>query len=67
MDRSRVPNSAIEFAEVPNRYLSGVIEVALKQHVADKTSWQKMLKNPAEEVDLLEWKNKLYEYIPEEC
>ena len=57
---------AIEFAEVPNRYLSGVIEVALKQFVSDKTSWQKMLKGPAPEVDLLEWKNKLYEEMPEE-
>ncbi|MCK5907391.1 MAG: DUF2797 domain-containing protein, partial [Flavobacteriales bacterium] len=58
--------SAIEFAEVPNRYLSGVIEVALKQFVSDKTSWQKMLKGPAPEVDLLEWKNKLYNEMPEE-
>jgi len=57
---------AIEFAEVPNRYLSGVIEVALKQHVSDKTSWQKMLKNPSPEIDLLEWKTKLYESMPEE-
>ncbi|MCK5781348.1 MAG: DUF2797 domain-containing protein [Flavobacteriales bacterium] len=57
---------AIEFAEVPNRYLSGAIEVALKQYVSDKTSWQKMLKNPSPEVDLLEWKNKLKEFMPEE-
>ncbi|MEN8137121.1 MAG: DUF2797 domain-containing protein [Bacteroidota bacterium] len=57
---------AIEFAEVPNRYLSGVIEVALKQYVSDKTSWQKMLKNASPEIDLLEWKNRLYEFMPEE-
>lgn len=58
--------SAIEFAEVPNRYLSGVIEVALKQFVSDKTSWQKMLKGASPEVDLLEWKQKLYKEMPEE-
>lgn len=58
---------AIEFAEVPNRYLSGKIEVALKEFVSDKTSWQKMLKNPSPEIDLLEWKNKLFNSMPEDA
>ena len=36
---------AIPIVEVPNRYLAGITEVALKNHFADKTNWQKMLKN----------------------
>ncbi len=36
---------AIVLARVPYRQLAGLIEVALKEHFTDKTSWQKMLKN----------------------
>ena len=57
---------AIAIMETPNRYLAGITEVALKQYVSDKTSWQKMLKNDVSEVDLLVEKEKLYQYIPEE-
>ncbi|MBR9853680.1 MAG: DUF2797 domain-containing protein [Algicola sp.] len=59
-------HEAIEIMEVPNRYLAGITEVALKEHVSDKTSWQKMLKNDIEDVDLVEWRNKLKSSIPEE-
>ncbi len=59
-------HEAIEIVEVPNRYLAGITEVALKAHVSDKTSWQKMLKNDIEDVDLAEWRNKLKSHIPEE-
>ncbi len=59
-------SKAIEIVEVPNRYLAGVCEVALKQHVSDKTSWQKMLKNDVLDVDLLGEREKLKIYIPEE-
>jgi len=34
-------HEAIEIVEVPNRYLAGITEVALKAHVADKTNWRK--------------------------
>ncbi|WP_127138296.1 DUF2797 domain-containing protein [Flagellimonas oceanensis] len=60
-------HEAIEIVEVPNRYLAGITEVALKEHVSDKTSWQKMLKNDIEDVDLVEWRNKLKDSIPEEA
>ena len=60
-------HEAIEIVEVPNRYLAGITEVALKEHVSDKTSWQKMLKNDLEDVDLVEWRNKLKDSIPEEA
>lgn len=59
-------HEAIEIVEVPNRYLAGITEVALKNHVSDKTSWQKMLKNDIEDLDLTEWRTKLKPYIPEE-
>ena len=60
-------HEAIEIVEVPNRYLAGITEVALKAHVADKTNWRKMLKNDIEEADLKEWQNKLRPFIPEEA
>ncbi|WP_431127729.1 DUF2797 domain-containing protein [Flagellimonas flava] len=59
-------HEAIEIVEVPNRYLAGITEVALKAHVSDKTSWQKMLKNDIEDVNLVEWRDKLKTHVPEE-
>jgi hypothetical protein len=58
---------AIEIVEVPNRYLAGITEVALKNYVSDKTSWQKMLKNNVLDADLIEEREKLKKYIPEEA
>lgn len=60
-------HEAIEIVEVPNRYLAGITEVALKDYVADKTNWRKMLKNDIEDEDLIEWRQKLKQYIPEEA
>lgn len=57
---------AIEFVEVPNRYLAGITEVALKEHVADKTNWRAMLQNVDSEVDLAAVKLQLAKYIPAE-
>lgn len=59
-------NSAIAIVEVPNRYLAGITEVALKNHYADKTNWQKMLKNEYELVDLIAERSKLENLIPAE-
>jgi len=60
-------HEAIEIVEVPNRYLAGITEVALKEHVADKTNWRKMLKNDIAPESLAEWREKLKSYIPEEA
>ena len=60
-------HEAIEIVEVPNRYLAGITEVALKEHVGDKTNWRKMLKNDIEDVNLLAWREKLKGFIPEEA
>ncbi|MGB5244766.1 MAG: DUF2797 domain-containing protein [Lutimonas sp.] len=59
-------HEAIEIVEVPNRYLAGITEVALKEHVSDKTNWRKMLTNEIEDLDLNAEKEKLSPYIPEE-
>jgi hypothetical protein len=58
---------AIPVVEVPNRYLAGITEVALKSHYSDKTNWQKMLKNDFPEVDLLKEKASLQYLIPQEA
>jgi len=58
---------AIEIVEVPNRYLAGITEVALKEFVADKTNWRKMLANDVLDADLIEEREKLKAYIPDEA
>jgi hypothetical protein len=57
---------AIPIVEVPNRYLAGITEVALKNHFADKTNWQKMLKNDFIPVDLIKERASLKYLIPKE-
>jgi len=60
-------HEAIEIVEVPNRYLAGVTEVALKDHVSDKTNWRAMLKNDIKDENLVEWRSNLEQFIPEEA
>jgi len=51
---------AIRLAQTPNRYIAGIIEVALKSYFADKTNWQRMLKNQIEpNIFLIEKNNML--------
>jgi len=57
-------SSAIVLARVPYRQLAGVIEVALKEYLTDKTSWQKMLKNEIGDFDLVEYKWRMAELLP---
>lgn len=60
-------HEAIEIVEVPNRYLAGITEVALKGFVADKTNWRSMLKNHIQDENLVEWRERLKPYIPDEA
>ncbi|MBU2940019.1 DUF2797 domain-containing protein [Lacinutrix sp. C3R15] len=60
-------HEAIEIVEVPNRYLAGITEVALKDYVADKTNWRTMLKNDLVDENLVEWRERLKEFIPDEA
>lgn len=59
-------HEAIEILEVPNRYLAGIAEIALKNFVSDKTNWRSMLTNTIEDVDLAEWRDKLKQHLPNE-
>jgi len=59
-------NKAISIVEVPNRYLAGITEVALKNHYADKTNWRKMLTNTFDQVDLIAERLKVEHLIPTE-
>ena len=60
-------HEAIEIVEVPNRYLAGITEVALKDYVGDKTNWRTMLKNDIVDENLVEWRERLKQYIPDEA
>jgi hypothetical protein len=59
-------SQAIAIVEVPNRYLAGITEVALKNHYADKTNWRKMLTNSFETIDLVAERLKVEHLIPNE-
>lgn len=56
---------ALEILNVPNRYLAGVAEVALKKFVNDKTNWRDMLKGDAGFEDLKQWGHQLIPHLPE--
>lgn len=53
-------------ARTPERKLAGLIEVALAEHMADKTNWRKMLKGEAEPVDLREVREKTRKWFPKD-
>lgn len=57
---------ALAILEVPNRYLAGITEVALKSRYADKTNWRKMLTNEVAPFDLISEKTKVLELLPNE-
>lgn len=50
---------ALPIMKVPSRYLSGLVEVAFKDHVNDKTAWQRMLKGNIEPIDLVATREQL--------
>ena len=59
-------SQAIILAEVPNRRLSGLIEVAIKKHIADKTNWRKMLSTSPPFIDLIKKKEQCLSLIPKD-
>jgi hypothetical protein len=52
-------SEALAIMEVENRFTSGQIEMLFKKHIADKTDWRKMLKGEPEQIDLVDWKERL--------
>ena len=59
-------HQAVELVEVPNRYLAGITEVAIKEFISDKTNWRKMLTNESNELDLISCKEDIRKHIPNE-
>jgi hypothetical protein len=58
---------AIVLAEVPYRQLAGLIEVSLKEHISDKTAWQRMLKGIVEdERSIIEVRDEMAALVPAE-
>jgi hypothetical protein len=60
-------NKGIILAETPYRRAAGEVEVFLKQHLSDKTNWQRMLKNEyLSDFDLLAEKLRIKMLLSEE-
>ncbi len=57
---------ALPIMRVATRYQSGLVEDALRQHVADRTNWRAMLKSNAEAVDLAAVRDQLFEQCAKE-
>jgi hypothetical protein len=57
---------ALPIYQVKTRLQSGLVEVAIAKFVSDKTSWQRMLKGPPEQVDLDAKRDELFELADEE-
>lgn len=55
--------AALPIFKVQSRLLSGLVEVAFKAHVADKTHWQRMLKNHVETIDLKAKRDELLQTL----
>ena len=59
-------SQAILVAEVPNRRLSGLIEVELKKSIADKTNWRKMLSGVPQNLNMTNEKEYCLSLISKE-
>lgn len=57
MDQGAI--QALPIARVSSRYLSGLLEVALAEHVSDKTNWRTMLKGAVDPLDLAAKRDEL--------
>lgn len=58
---------AIKLAKTPNRYTAGLIEVALKKHMPDKTNWRAMLLNQIKtDKNIASVKEETFDHIPSE-
>ncbi|QCX53183.1 DUF2797 domain-containing protein [Elizabethkingia sp. JS20170427COW] len=57
---------ALPIARTENRYQAGMIEVALKEHMPDKTNFRKMLQNQVEDINLFDIRDNVHAYFPED-
>ncbi|XID74035.1 DUF2797 domain-containing protein [Alkanindiges sp. WGS2144] len=51
---------AIPIFQTQSRFLSGVVETLLAQHMSDKTDWRKLLKGVAEPLDLQQVRDDIF-------
>ena len=56
--------AAVILAQTPDRKTAGEIEVALSEHLSDRTNWRQLITGKVDEVDLLEAKNNTIPKIP---
>lgn len=59
-------HQTIPIVEVPNRYLAGITEVALKEHYNDKTNWRRMLTQDPSQMDLVAERDRALQWLPQE-
>ena len=59
-------HQAVELVEVPNRYLAGITEIAIKEFISDKTNWRKMLTSNNNDLDIMSCKEEMKKHIPKE-
>ncbi len=59
MDQGAI--QALPVFRVSTRRLSGLVESAYKQHIADKTNWRAMLKGQVDPLDLARERDRLFE------
>ena len=57
---------ALPIGKLDTRYHVGLMEVVIKNHIADKTDWRKMLKNEVMHVDLMEARDEIFEKCADE-
>tara|TARA_B100000780_G_scaffold278164_1_gene250812 strand:+ start:1620 stop:2423 length:804 start_codon:yes stop_codon:yes gene_type:complete len=57
---------ALVLAETEYRQQAGLIEVALKDFISDKTNWQRMLKNEQTDADLFDLRDEMANNLPTE-
>ena len=57
MDQGAI--QALPIAKVKSRYLSGLLEVAIAEHISDKTNWRTMLKGDVSPINLSERRDEI--------
>ncbi|MBU2954356.1 DUF2797 domain-containing protein [Marinobacter sp. F3R08] len=57
---------AIPMVRVATRYIAGLVEVACKAHVADRTNWRAMLKGDVPELDLTDERRRVLGLIADD-
>lgn len=54
---------AVVLARVPERYLAGLVEVSLKEHVVDKADWRALIRGQSSSVDLPSERSRVAEML----